>query len=71
LKQSLRVVMLLAMTIAGLAASSIFVQAQRIDLAFGINNTVAPSISGANGVDHLPVSLSGGVYPGFSTNVIF
>lgn len=56
---------------ASLAAFSNAAQAQRIDLAFGINNTVAPSVNGANGVDHLPVSLSGGVYPGFSTNVIF
>jgi hypothetical protein len=42
-----------------------------MDFGFGISNAIAPSTSGANGVDHLPVSLSGGVYPGFNGNVLF
>jgi hypothetical protein len=71
LKQTLRVVMLSAFVCAGLAAFSNFAQAQRMDFAFGISNAIAPSASGANGVDHLPVSLSGGIYPGFSGNVLF
>jgi hypothetical protein len=56
---------------AALAAFCNSAQAQRIDFAFGVSNAIAPDTSGANGVDHLPVSLSGGAYPGFSGNVIF
>jgi len=40
--------------------------AQRVDFAFGLSTTTAPSASNANGVDHQPVSLTGGAYPGLS-----
>jgi hypothetical protein len=63
--------MLSAFACAALAASSNFAQAQRLDLAFGISTVDAPGASNANFVDHLPVSLTGGAYPGFSGNVLF
>lgn len=71
MNQTLKVVMLSGLACAALAAFSNPVQAQRMDVAFGISNAIAPTASGANGVDHLPISLSGGVYPGFSGNVLF
>ena len=42
-----------------------------MDIAFGVSTTDAPGASTANGVDHLPVSLTGGAYPGFSGDVLF
>jgi len=71
LKQILRIVILLVFASAALAALSNFAQAQRMDIAFGVSTTDAPGISNANGVDHLPVSLTGGAYPGFSGDVLF
>ena len=71
MKQILRIVILLVFASAALAALSNFAQAQRMDIAFGVSTTDAPGISNANGVDHLPVSLTGGAYPGFSGDVLF
>ena len=71
MKPALKVVLF---AVAAAVASAVFsksAQAQRIDLAFGVSNALAPGTSGANGVDHQPVSLSGGAYPGFSGNVHF
>ena len=56
------------MTLAGLANAA---QAQKVDLAFGVSTIDAPGASSANGVDHQPVSLTGGTYPGFSGDVLF
>jgi hypothetical protein len=58
--------MLLCFAGASLAALTGSAQAQKVDLAFGLSTTEAPGASSANGVDHLPVSLTGGAYPGFS-----
>ena len=52
--------------LAGLVNSA---QAQQVDFAFGLSTTTAPGASNANGVDHQPVSLTGGAYPGFSGDV--
>jgi hypothetical protein len=54
-----------------LAGLSNFAQAQKIDVAFGISTIDAPAASSANLVDHAPVSLTGGTYPGFSGDVLF
>jgi len=70
LKQTLRVVILLALTTAALATFSSIAHAQRIDFAFGISTIDAPGASAANS-DHAPVSLTGGAYPGFSGDVLF
>jgi hypothetical protein len=42
---------------------------QQIDLAFGINTLTAPSAKEATG-NHNPQSLTGGVYPSFSADVL-
>ncbi len=42
-----------------------------MDIAFGVSTTDAPGTSAANGIDHQPVSLTGGAYPGFSGDVLF
>jgi hypothetical protein len=54
-----------------LTAFPSFAHAQRLDFAFGISNGLGPGASGANGVDHQPISMSGGTYPGFSGNALF
>jgi hypothetical protein len=71
LKQTLRIALLLALACAALTALSNCAQAQKLDIAFGISTTDAPGASVANGVDHQPVSLTGGTYPGFSGDVLF
>ena len=71
MKQIPRIVILLVFASAVLAAFSNFAQAQKMDIAFGVSTVDAPGISNANGVDHLPVSLTGGAYPGFSGDVLF
>ena len=71
MKQTLRIVILSAFVCAALAAFSNVAQAQRMDFAFGVSTVDAPGASTANFVDHLPVSLTGGAYPGFSGNVLF
>jgi hypothetical protein len=63
--------MLLCFACAALAAFSNFAQAQKIDFAFGVSTIDAPGASAANGIDHQPVSLTGGAYPGFSADVLF
>ena len=70
MKRTLRISTLLCFACAALAASN-FAQAQKLDLAFGVSNVDAPGASNANGVDHQPVSLTGGAYPGFSGDVLF
>jgi hypothetical protein len=69
LKQTLRIAILLFL--AAVTAFSNLAQAQKIDLAFGVSTVDAPGTSSANGVDHQPVSLTGGTYPGFSGDVLF
>src|SRR6202795_491015 len=69
--QTLRGAILLSFTCAAVAALSNFAQAQKIDIAFGVSTVDAPGASQANGVDHQPVSLTGGTYPGFSGDVLF
>jgi hypothetical protein len=55
---------------ASLATMTGVAHAQKVDLAFGISTTEAPGASNANFVDHQPVSLTGGAYPGFSGDFI-
>jgi hypothetical protein len=57
-------------TCAALAAFSNSAQAQRIDIAFGVSTTIAPSASFVDGAEAFP-SLSGGAYPGVSGDVLF
>jgi hypothetical protein len=71
LKQTLRTAILLSFACAALTAFSNFAQAQKLDLAFGLSTVESPSASSANGVDHQPVSLTGGTYPGLSGDVLF
>ena len=67
----LRTAILLSFACAALTALSNFALAQKIDIAFGLSTVDAPGASQANGVDHQPVSLTGGTYPGFSGDVLF
>jgi hypothetical protein len=69
LKLTLRVAFLLTFACAAVIAFSTGAQAQKVDLAFGVSTIVAPGASNANGVDHQPVSMSGGAYPGISGDV--
>lgn len=46
-------------------------QAQQLDLAFGVSAISGPGASSADGVNHLPASLTGGAYPGFSGDALF
>jgi hypothetical protein len=73
LKQTLRIVILSAFACAALAVFSNFAQAQKMDFAFGISTVDAPGASSvsATDVNHSPVSLTGGAYPGFSGDVLF
>jgi len=71
LKRTLRVALLLTSACAALVTFSNIAQAQKVDLAFGISGISAPGASNGNGVDHQPVSLTGGAYPGFSGDVLF
>jgi len=69
-KRTVRVVVLLSLACAALATFSNFAQAQKIDIAFGISTTEAPGASSADS-NHNPISLTGGVYPGFSGDFLF
>jgi hypothetical protein len=69
LKQRLRAALVLTVACAALSVFSSSAQAQKVDVAFGVGTTLAPGASNANGIDHYPVSLSGGTYPVFSGNV--
>jgi len=73
LKQTLRIAILLTFACAALASFSNFAQAQKIDVAFGVSTTLAPSASsvGPDDTTHAPASLAGGAFPGFSGDVIF
>ena len=71
MKQALGVTTLLFFAFAAMFTFSSAAQAQRIDFAFGVSSVTAPSASDANGIDHQPVSLTGGAYPGFSGDVLF
>jgi Outer membrane protein beta-barrel domain len=71
LKRTLRIAILLSFACAAVTTFSNVAHAQKIDLAFGISTVDAPGASNGNGTDHLPVSLTGGTYPGFSGDVLF
>jgi hypothetical protein len=62
-----------ALMIAALAVLPNLAHAQRMDIAFGISNAVAPGATVVNtpSGSFLNPSLSGGVYPGFSGSVLF
>jgi hypothetical protein len=66
LKHRLRTGILLSFACVALAASSNFAQAQKIDVGFGVSTVTAPAADSQG----LP-SLTGGVYPGFSGDVLF
>jgi hypothetical protein len=70
LKQTLRVATYLSFACAAIFAFSTVAHAQQIDVAFGMNTIDAPGASAANGIDHQPVSLTGGAYPSFSADVL-
>ncbi|MGA7080020.1 MAG: outer membrane beta-barrel protein [Terriglobales bacterium] len=70
MKQTVRIAILFTFACAAMAAFSNLAQAQKIDIAFGVSTTVAPSASFVDGVESAP-SLSGGVFPGFSGDVLF
>jgi hypothetical protein len=70
LKHIVRIAILLTFTCAALAAFSNSAQAQKIDIAFGVSTTIAPSASFVDGSETAP-SLSGGAYPGVSGDVLF
>ncbi len=70
MKRTVQVVVLLSFACAALATFSKVVQAQKIDIAFGISTTEAPGVNSANS-NHSPVSLTGGTYPGFSGDFLF
>lgn len=70
MKRTVRVVVLLSFACAAPAIFSNSAQAQKIDLAFGLSTIDAPGASAASG-DHVPVSQTGGAYPGFSGDVLF
>lgn len=71
MERTLRVVFLLFLACAAVITLSNVAQAQKIDIAFGLSTVDAPGASQGNGVDHQPVSLTGGSYPGFSGDVLF
>jgi Outer membrane protein beta-barrel domain len=72
LKQTIRIAMLFAFACAAVASFSNSAAAQKIDIAFGVGTIDAPGASAAgSGTDHVPVSLTGGSYPGFSGDVLF
>lgn len=70
LKRILRAATLVCLVGVAVAGFVGYAQAQKVDLAFGISTTEAPSASSADGINHLPVSLTGGTYPGFSGNFL-
>ena len=62
--------------ISGITFLSLFflfcatVQAQQVDIAFGVGTVTAPSAFDATG-DFFPQSVGGGVFPSFSGDVLF
>ncbi len=71
MKQLSRIAILFTFACAALVAFSNFAQAQKIDIAFGVSTTLAPSASSCSGDCEAPVSASGGAYPGVSGDVLF
>lgn len=72
MKHLVRIALVFAFAWTGLVASSNFAQAQKIDLAFGVNTTEAPGIGSlSSNSSHFPESLSGGTFPGVSGDVLF
>jgi hypothetical protein len=65
LKQTLRTAILSTFACLVVASLSNFAQAQKIDIAFGVSTTIAPSAT-----DTAP-SLTGGAFPGVSGDVLF
>jgi hypothetical protein len=59
-----------AFALFALGAASTLANAQRIDAAVGVSTILAPGASSASGSQY-PVSLSGGLYPGLSGDLIF
>jgi hypothetical protein len=70
LKRTVRIAILLTFACVTLAGFSNFAQAQKIDMAFGVSTTIAPSASFVDGAEAAP-SLSSGVFPGFSGDILF
>jgi outer membrane protein with beta-barrel domain len=70
LKHIVHIAILVTFTCAALAAFSNSAQAQKIDIAFGVSTTIAPSASFVGGSETAP-SLSGGAFPGVSGDVLF
>jgi Sec-independent protein translocase protein TatA len=62
--------LLLAFVGIALTVPSNLAQAQRIDAAVGVGTILAPGASSASSSEY-PVSLSGGLYPGLSGDLIF
>ncbi|MGA2357251.1 MAG: hypothetical protein ABSG02_22370 [Terriglobales bacterium] len=62
--------LLWAFACAALGVTSNLAHAQRIDAAVGVSTILAPGASSASSSEY-PVSLSGGLYPGLSGDVIF
>jgi len=62
--------LLLAFAFVALGATSTLAHAQRIDAAVGVSAILAPGASSASSSEY-PVSLSGGLYPGLSGDLIF
>jgi hypothetical protein len=62
--------LLMAFACIALTAASSLAHAQRIDAAVGVSTILAPGASSASSSEY-PVSLSGGVYPGLSGDLIF
>ena len=72
MKQTLRVVTLLSFACAAIFTFSSAAQAQKMDFAFGVSTVNAPGANvSVTDVNHSPVSLTGGAYPGFSGDVLF
>jgi len=69
LKRTLRIAVVLTFACVALVSFSSVAQAQKADIAFGVSTFDGPGASNANGLDHQPVSLSGGAYTGISGDV--
>lgn len=71
MRQILRVAFLLTFAVVALSAFSNLAQAQKVDVGFGISTIIAPSASsGFDQSGHTAVSQTGGIYPGFSGDVL-
>jgi hypothetical protein len=68
LKRTARSAIFLSFAAAALSVFSLSAQAQKVDLAFGVDTIDAPGASTAD-TNHQPVSLTGGAYPVISGDV--